>query len=596
MANTTPPRHITALPREVVERIAAGEVIERPASVVRELIENALDAEATAIRVEVRDGGLRLIRVGDDGCGILPEELADACQPHTTSKVHTLADLEHITTLGFRGEALASIAAVAELEIASASNDAGLAHSITLPSPRDSRPVIVPRTRGTTMTVRNLFQSVPARRALLGTAKSEAARTLSLVRRYVLAHPDRAFSLVADGHLLLQTHGNGQAAAIADAYGADVAHMMLPFGAMHIAGSELHGMVSARNISQPTREHVLVVVNGRPCFNRGLLAAIEAGYRPLLRKGRHPIVVVSIVIAPDYIDTNVHPAKAEVLLREEATLATALREAVHAALGNAPASVAAQTQRPMAPHLARPIQLQLGAPRKRRGLLLGEGRKHYDARPRPEEESEAADRPLQLEALCQFEDTLILARSDSGHLYLVDQHRAHERILYEQLRRQPAGPRQTSRSTDEGDRAAASAANAGQFLLEPVLCELTQAQAELLGGRLAELAALGLDVQPFGGSAFLIRTLPHLSGAASTPASLAGMLADAAVDSNDWLDHLRISLACRSALRRGQPLTPHEQQDLLVDLCDAAASAVCPHGSPLMLRYSKAFLTKAFEW
>ncbi len=605
MPGTRHTAHIEELPREVIDRIAAGEVIERPASVVRELIDNALDAGATTIRIELRDGGLRLIRVSDDGSGIEPDELDLACQPHTTSKIHTLDDLSSITTLGFRGEALASMAAVAELEIVSAKNAGGLAMSFLLqPGDEEGKLDVVTRySWGTTITVRDLFSNVPARRALLRGPRTEAARVLSVARAYALVHPAVRFTVTDDGRLALQTPGTDLAATVAAIYGSDIGRALLPFGPLYVDDAALSGIIAPRSFTFPTREHVYVAINGRPVTNRALVSAVESGYRPVLRKGRHPLVVAHIAVPPDSLDANVHPGKAEVLLRQESTLTPYLRGIIHHALGNAPIT-AAQSSRPIAPTFAVPLQLHLPTPRKRRGLTLGERKRSYTANSihaTPHDADEPTAGPLpELHSLGQFEESVILAQSPQGHLYLVDQHRAHERILYEELLRERAhAPHPTIATGEIGDepRNAPPASGMGQLLLEPMLVELTPSQAEILSSRLTELTALGLDCQHFGGSAFLVRALPHLPGSAQQPTTFARALTqDASEDSEDWLDHVCISLACRSAIRRGQTLTLAEQQRLLDDLRATTTTSVCPHGSPLALRYTKSFLTRAFEW
>lgn len=598
----TPAQHgaIAELPPEVVERIAAGEVIERPASVVRELIENALDAGASTIRVELREGGIRLLRVGDDGRGIPAEQLALACRPHTTSKVRALADLERIATLGFRGEALASIAAVAELEVTSASAESGLAHTLTLHPAGVSDERSAARPRGTSVTVRNLFLTIPARRALLAGPRREAARAAAIVRAYALIHPAVRFALVMDGRLIFQTPGGTLAEAAAHLYGADLAAALLPIGPLTIAGIAITGAVATRAFSQPTREHVLVAVNGRPVANRALLAAVEAGYRPLLRKGRHPVLVVTLAAPAAALDVNVHPAKAEVLLRAEPAVAAALRECIHQTLGSAPLA-AASAGTPGAVRAPAPIQLSFPAPRVRRGLRLGERRTGYRGRAgdgpddAPDETPPATVHPLT--ALAQFDDALILARSADGHLYLVDQHRASERAIYEALLRERMGAGAGPPASPAVPASASATSTPGQFLLEPTLVELTPLQAALLLPRLAELASLGLDCQPFGGAYFLVRAVPDVPGSPADPADLARVLTvEAAADSDDWLDAVCVALACRAAVRRGVTLSPQQQQALLDGLRTVAAPAACPHGSPLVLRYTRAYLRRAFEW
>ncbi len=578
-------RQVAPLPGEVVERIAAGEVIERPASVVRELIENALDAGATSIRVEVRDGGLRLIRVADDGVGIPADELEIACLPHTTSKLRTLRDLDAIGTLGFRGEALASIAAVAELELTSATAAEGLGSRLLLRTGRPSETDVAPRARGTTVAVRSLFAEVPSRRAQLRGPAAEAARVLAVVRGYALAHPAVSFTYVSDGTLVLQTHGDGLAATFRALYGADVASSLVLFQTDVSAGIDITGAVAGRSHTMPNRDYVVVVVNGRPVTNRPLLVAAEAGYRPLLRKGRHPLLAVAITVPPDTLDPNVHPSKAEVLLRGEGGIAAALRSQVHDALGRAALPLAKTGLPHRTRSLGAPVQLPLPSPRRRSTRRLAERPISYDAVLGVQHDS-TPPATVPLEPVGQFDATLILARSPEGHLYLVDQHRAHERILYERLMAQRA-------SLHDGELAE----SAGQLLLQPVLVELSPLQAELLASRLDELATLGLRCQEFGGSAFLIRAVPSVSGARQSPSSFAeALLADAAIDSDQWMESICASLACRSAIRRGQILTPAEQRALLSELHTVAAPAACPHGSPVLLRYTHSSLAQAFEW
>lgn len=595
---STHPTPIRPLPQDVVDRIAAGEVIERPASVVRELLDNALDAGATSVRVEVRQGGLRLIRVADDGTGIQAGDLTLVCQPHTTSKLRSVADLDQVTTLGFRGEALASIAAVAEVEVVSATDGADIAHSLRC-APSDSvSHSVQPRSRGTTVSVRQLFQSQPARRSLLRGPQTELGHILALIRSYALTHPAVRFSLVADGRLVLRTAGAGLDDALAALYGTDAARSLLRLDADTAGDFALGGVVASRAFTFPTRQHVLVAVNGRVIANRTLLSAAEAGYRPLLRKGRHPLLVAALTLPPDHVDANIHPAKAEVLLRDERAVSSLLRAAIHGALSSAPTSVATQVGRPTGSRFTWPVQLMLPAPRQRRGLLLGESRRRYQP-PAPDRDGSPIQQVPPLTAICQFDTTLILARTPEGDLYLVDQHRAHERVLYEHILEQRAsfGRADGQNPAAVDDDVEPPATSAGQFLLEPLLVELTPRQAEILATRLDELASLGLECQPFGGSVFLVRALPQVAASAHDRAAMASALTrEASEEGDDWLDQVCVSLACRSAIRRGQELDSQQQQALLDDLHTIAASALCPHGSPLLVRYSRSFLRRTFEW
>jgi DNA mismatch repair protein MutL len=585
---TAPPiQPIAALPREVVERIAAGEVIERPASVVRELIENALDAGATSVRVELREGGLGLIRVADDGCGIPADALELACQPHTTSKIAALADLDAISSLGFRGEALASVFAVAEVEIASATDTDGLATTITLADGHATERGHAARSRGVTVTARSLFAASPARLALLRGPRTETAQAFAVIRAYALIHPAVRYTFVADGALVFSTPGTTLAEAAQAIYGATIARMLLPIEDRSIgAGARLSGAIASRATHFANREHVTLAVNGRPIANRALLSGVEAGYRPLLRKGRHPLAVVALQVPADALDATAHPMKATVLLRHEREIAAALREAIHETLGQAPLSVGQTIHDGATAYTARPVQLRLPAGRARwpglRRLAPGAS---------PNASDEAPEKTLpDLTPLAQFGNALILAQSPQGSLYLVDQHRAHERILYERLMQQRAALADQSSETTEP-------ALTGQTLLEPLLIELTSSQAGILAPRLPELRALGLDCQPFGGSAFLIRAVPHVTGASASPASFAEALAqETAEEGDDWLGAVCVSLACRCAIRRGEDLSLAQQRELLADLRGVSASSACPHGSPLLLRYTHSALASAFEW
>jgi DNA mismatch repair protein MutL len=330
-------------------------------------------------------------------------------------------------------------------------------------------------------------------------------------------------------------------------------------------------------------------VNNRLLASRVLLAAVESGYRSLLPKGHHPLLVARVRMPPEQVDVNVHPAKTEVLMRREAEIVAALRTSIHQTLGASPVSAASPTL--YGPSLRTVVQLPLPSPRKRRGL-----RTHYRTGPAAASISAAEETALEgpvpeLVPLAQFDEALILTRSPAGDLFLVDQHRAHERILYERLLHQ-----RDSRLREDGTLSLEAEGSAGQLLLEPLLIELTPTQAASLRSRISELAGLGLVCQPFGGSVFLVRSVPALPGAAELPADLASALSTAASAGEDWISRVSVALACQSAIRRGMALSNSEQLTLLRDLQQVTTPAVCPHGSPLLLRYSRQYLSRAFEW
>src|SRR5215218_5082295 len=328
---------IHVLPPEIAERIAAGEVVERPVSVVKELVDNALDAGATDVRIDIEGGGLQLIRVADDGHGIAPDQLELAFQRHATSKIDDVRDLLEIATLGFRGEALPSIAAVAEVDIASSTDDHGRAATIGMRAGRIERRGSRGRPRGTTVWVRNLFQPIPARLKFTRNPRAESSAISQLVRRYALARPECRLALTLDGHPSLKTSGSGRLeTALAEVLGQEVASCLLPLAERTVGAGRVTGFVSAPGLSRPTRQSCITFVNRRWVAAPALQQALEAAYRPLLPPGRHPIVVLFVEVPPGAVDVNVHPSKAEVKLLWEAELAAALSETVKEAIGRSP--------------------------------------------------------------------------------------------------------------------------------------------------------------------------------------------------------------------------------------------------------------------
>ncbi|TMD77510.1 MAG: DNA mismatch repair endonuclease MutL [Chloroflexi bacterium] len=579
---TRTPIHV--LSQDIAERIAAGEVIERPVSVVKELVENALDAGSHEIRVDIRGGGLRLVRVTDDGYGIPEDELERACARHTTSKITALEDLGRLHTLGFRGEALASIAAVSELTLVSRPIESenlveeSAAALITMRGGEVTQRGQRARLHGTTVTVRDLFYNVPARLKFMRGARTETGHILQLMRRYAVGFPAIRFNLTIEETVALQTGGTGDlAATLAELYQLPLAEMLHPVSAtaQHYT---LHGYVGNRALAQSSRQHIMLFINGRWVHNRPLQDALESGYRGLLPKGKHPLLVFYLELPPGDLDVNIHPAKTEVKLLHESEIVTALTQAVRSVLERSPAL-------PSSPSFPGPelvYQRRLPGPR-RRGLHVAESAEGYKAEVAP---PAAAEILATLQPLAQLQQAVILAEAPDGSLYLIDQHRAHERVIYEYLRSKHVGVR-----VDAEDEWTDS-----HLLLEPVVVELKRAQAELLEQRLPVLRDLGLECERFGGRSFLIRSVPSGVGQEQLASHLSELAEIASEDSTDWEDHLLIGLACRSALRRGRVLSIDEQRTLLTSLSAVTAPAVCPHGSPILLHYSRTFLIDKFDW
>lgn len=610
----TPRIPIQPLPQDVAERIAAGEVIERPFSVVKELIENALDAGARDIRVEMRGGGLHMIRVSDDGIGIPAHELEPALARHSTSKIRSVEDLRSLRTLGFRGEALASIAAVAEVALLSRTveseeqGEEAPAVSLTVRGGEVTQRGRAARLHGTTVTVRDLFYNVPARLKFMRSERTEAGHIILLVRRYAVGYPGVRLTLSQDEHILVQTSGSGDlATALAELYHLPLSEMLHPLSMEEgsggrTAGLRLSGYVGNRALAQPSRQHIAVFVNGRWVQSRALYEALEDGYRNLLPRGKHPLIVLHLALAPEELDANVHPAKTEVKLLHESEVKKAVSDAVRAALGRSPA-LPEQVDFP-APELV--YQRHLPGPR-RRGLRLAESAGEYKAMEQARENPVSAAILAELQPLAQLQQAVILAEAPDGSLYLVDQHRAHERVIYEHLRQTYAGRQAVSSKQDkegeawpEGEQEEEEPSEA-HLLLEPVVVELKPHEADLLELRLPMLRGMGLECERFGGRSFLIRSVPggydvgpeHLEQIAAHLPELARLAAE---DSREWQDRLLIGLACRSALRRGRPLGSDEQRSLLQELARVSTPAVCPHGSPIVLHYSRKFLIDRFDW
>ncbi len=542
----------------VVERIAAGEVIERPVSVVRELLDNALDGGARQIRIEIRGGGLRSIRATDDGAGIPADQVELAIRHHATSKIRRAADLLDIGSLGFRGEALPSIAAVSELSVHTATEGA-LGVRLDLRYGEQERREYLARTHGTTVTVRNLFANQPARLKFIGNARAESTLISRLVRRYALARPEVRFSLTLDGHPSLHTSGAGLSQTAGEVFGAAVAAALVAIGPVREGEAEWSGLISANHVTRSARHHITLIVNDRCVQSPGLLAALEEAYRPLLPRGRHPIAVLSLAVPRSNVDVNVHPSKAQVKLQGERTIAEGVKRTIRDLLGR---SVSEPPNRGFSL-----VPVQFALPQPVAGSLVAEERKSYAV---------TGQFLRELHVVGQVHGSLILAENEAG-VYLVDQHRAHERAIYELLRRQQAEGR------------------AGQLLLEPLHVELSPRQLARLEPRLSELAALGFSCEWFGGRSFLVRGVPVIPETTDLPGVIEDLL-DLAGEETDWQHRLLTSVACHSATKRGRRLSVPQCRELLDLLAGTESPAVCPHGSPIILHFNERFLERQFDW
>ncbi|MFO7311468.1 MAG: DNA mismatch repair endonuclease MutL [Bacillota bacterium] len=610
-----PHRPIAVLDPHVANRIAAGEVIERPASAVKELVENSLDAGARRVEVEIRGGGKEYIRVTDDGHGIPRAEVPLAFERHATSKIAKAEDLFAVATLGFRGEALPSIAAVAEVEMRTRTPDQleGTRYVIVAGVPKESGPVGTPV--GTTVIVRRLFFNTPARYKFLRTDTTEKRYVADVVARLAMARPDVAFRLLADGRELLATPGDGRlASAVAAVYGHAVARDMVPieFEADTIT---VQGLVGKPSLHHSTRERVAIFLNGRWIQSNAIARAIENGYDTLLPPRRFPVAVVHLTMDPRSVDVNVHPAKAEVRFRDDGAVFRTVLRAVRQGLlganlvGGMP--LAAAVPRPAAGpeeprHSPRPEEerahypaevaplvaaaRETPAPAAAGAAALAQHAREagFASEEIPPGDTVPARAPADVDArqvlremtvLGQLHRTYILGETPAG-LWIVDQHVAHERILYERFLKE-----------------AASGQARVQQLLMPMTMTLSPVQAGLVELFQDKLQQLGFVLEPFGGRTYLIRGVPA-AFAAHDAGQIQGVLEDvlAACEAEGrWQPHqVCAQLACRAAVKAGQVLSERQMKQLLEELSQADNPFACPHGRPIVIEVPRAEIARRF--
>ena len=569
---------IRILPPDVVSKIAAGEVVERPASVVKELIENAIDAGAKEIKVEIREGGQRLVRVGDDGVGIPAAEVELAFARHSTSKISSPEDLERIVTLGFRGEALASIAAVSHLTMLTRAEGEEMGTWMRLEGGhiirRESRGALP----GTVVSVENLFFNVPARRKFLRQTATEAGHASEVVTFYALAFPALRFQFVKDGRLVFRSTGSGELFdVLIKVYGLQTARQMVPLREEErLSDMQVEGYVSPPGLSRASRDHLIFFVNRRHVRDRLLSRAVIEAYHTLLPGDRYPIAILYVSLPSEQVDVNVHPAKSEIrFLNPDEVFHTVQRAVRHTLKASSPLQALSAP-----PHRG---EFPLPSPRLRREE--GELTLALEVQ-RPAEQEISLQAPTlgtrlpMLRVLGQVGQTYIIAEGPDG-LYLIDQHTAHERVLYERLRA-------------EKDRLIDSA----QHLLTPLTLELTPRQQETLAACLEEIAALGFEIEPFGGETHLVRAVPAILAGKDISAALIDLL-DALAEGGEpeeeaLLDQALTTLACHGAVRAGKTLSLEEMRDLIRQLEKTQLPHTCPHGRPIMKHLSTELLAREF--
>lgn len=601
---------IRVLADHVANQIAAGEVVERPASVAKELVENSIDAGATRVTIEIEAGGRRLLKISDDGEGMVRDDAILAFERHATSKIRESEDLAAIGTLGFRGEALASIASVAKVELTTCIEGAASATRVTIDGGkmRDVKDAAHPR--GTTIVVRDLFFNVPARRKFLRAEATETYHLTNLVTHYALAHPEIAFTFVNNGREVVR------AAAAKDLrerayqiFGGEFLENLLEVNGGHGEVARVSGYVSAPRDRRTSRDSQYLFVNRRFVRDRMIGRALSEGYRSILPYGVYPAALLFIETPLEEVDVNVHPAKTEVRFRRQAAVADAVREAIRAALSNAAyvrpepprvetyvqAATAAPQPRidfvPLPPPLPStppaPIPVPSGDEIARDVAVMIQQSVKSVVPPVPSAEKFAREvEPESLSAnirpLGQLDESFIIATDDQG-LLLIDQHVAHERVLFDKYRALEA-----ERRTDS------------QQLLVPETFDLTPAQSAVFDQLAPELEIYGFELMRLSGRTVAIRATPADLPAGEARNMLAELLdtvdAEKKTSARDTLrDEIAASLACHAAIKVNMPLAPEKMRWLIDRLLQTSSPTTCPHGRPVILRLNRKDILKGFH-
>lgn len=542
-------------------KIAAGEVVERPASAVKELIDNAVDAGATGIRIDVRDAGLKLIRVTDNGFGIPADELPLAFTSHATSKIASMDDLEHLATLGFRGEALPSIAAVARVEVQTrvAEETAGTRYRVEYGTHGHAEVCAAPA--GTRFTVTDLFGNVPARRKFVRSLRAEAGQIQQVVMQYAMGQPGIHFALSIDDRLTFESPGTNRLnEAVAAVYGVGVLESMETVQYQE-GGIEVVGLISEPDLSRSNRSAIHLFVNGRPIASRSLTYALEEAYSGYLMTGRHPLAVVHLHVSAGDVDPNIHPSKSEVRFAREREVHGILHRAVSSTLferrlaqGGAIEHVEGSIDG------AKDVPLPLDA-----SELL------------PETPTLLPEIPV-LRVFGQTNTTFIIAEGPHG-VYMIDQHAAHERVLFDEL-----------------DAQLENGPVLSQALLEPIPVPLEPLAMQALEDYRELMERAGFTIDPFGHDACLVRAVPAISSNAPPVELVHEVLRElqALPEPAAARERALAAMACKAAVKAGQPLELREMRELVLQLERTPRPATCPHGRPTMIHLSHSQLEREF--
>ncbi len=577
---------IQVLSEQLASQIAAGEVIERPSSVVKELIENAIDAGATQIELEIKDAGKKLIQVSDNGVGIPADEIALAVSRHATSKLSKAEDLFDIRTLGFRGEALSSIGSVAKLSIISKHRDAEIGAEISVDGSKSEgvKPKSAPD--GTVVRVEDLFFNVPARLKFLKTNTTENRQITGLITRYALAYPNIRWQLMQDGRVYLQTSGSGDRKEVLQSlFGVADAKRMLP---IHFEDGEMRieGFISELRLTRSNRRDITLFVNGRWVQDASLTAAVIRAYNTMLMVGRFPVVVLFIQMSPNMVDVNVHPSKAEVRFKENDQVFSTVQRAIRRGL----LAYSPVPELNTAVLWGRPVE-EISAKKPQQIEAQWQTPESEKEKPQNIEEvvpvlhqnlqaALSSDYLPVLRLVGQVAATYLIAEGPDG-LYLIDQHAAHERVLFEQMMAQ-----------------ARSGIVPSQALLEAQIIELTPEKAGLLEEQLDVLKGLGFEIENFGPNTFSLRAIPAILAGGDPAEAIYAVVNSFEEDETPLMAEIQDLVAARvckrMAIKAGQILSPEEQKNLILNLETCQVPRTCPHGRPTMIHLSAMMLERQF--
>jgi len=594
---------IILLDENTINKIAAGEVIERPASVVKELMENSIDADATSITVEVKNGGKTLISVIDNGYGIMREDIPYLFERHATSKIKSIDDLNRIITLGFRGEAMSSIAAVADIELESQSNEDTLGTRIVMHSGKVIEKKEISTSIGTIIKVKNLFHNIPARLKFLKSDKTELSYITDTVEKIALSNTHISIKYIVDDNIVFQTPGNGDLLSVIQCiYGIKTAKLMLPVEYSNNLLS-IHGYISKPELNKGNSKQIIFSINGRIVKNNLLKEAAKAAYKTLLMNDRYPIIILDINIDPENIDVNVHPTKAEVKFTDERSIFNLVYHSIHQTLSNNSIVYGSnldddnvinikEANFDKTEMIYKNNDSAYSFVEKNRfsNQFIDEHNKRDYVDYNKEYKNTEIDNESDIYALNkeinkgkiigQIFDTYIIYQSED-QFFIIDQHAAHERIFYEEFR-----DRIRNRIVEK------------QPLLMPIIIELTPKEKNIIDRYKDILFDLGFDLEFFSEKSLAIRQVPIIQGEPCSGFMITSLLDTIENYKNDYnsiFEKVIMELACKSAIKANKKLSGKEAEELIIRLFKTKQPYTCPHGRPTMISFTKNELEKKFK-